>query len=124
VESDGRITIFGRGSMCINTGGEKVFPEEIEEILKSHAGVFDAVVVGVDDPQWMQRVAAVVETRPGVQLTLDELQAHCRQHAAGYKIPRLLALVDKVARFPSGKPDYEWAKEVAIRSQHTQSAHA
>jgi len=124
VESDGRITIFGRGSMCINTGGEKVFPEEIEEILKSHGAVFDAVVVGVDDPQWMQRVAAVVETRPGAQLTLDELQAHCRQHAAGYKVPRLLALVDKVARFPSGKPDYEWAKEVATRIQHGQSAHA
>lgn len=116
VESDGRITIFGRGAVCINTGGEKVFPEEIEEILKSHPAVFDALVVGVDDPRWMQRVAAVVETRPELRLTLDELQAHCRQHAAGYKIPRSLTLVDKIVRLPSGKPDYAWAKSVASRS--------
>jgi 3-oxocholest-4-en-26-oate---CoA ligase len=124
VEQDGRITIFGRGSVCINTGGEKVFPEEIEEILKSHVAVFDALVVGVDDPRWMQRVAAVVEMRPGAQLTLDELQAHCRKHAAGYKIPRVLALVDKVLRSPSGKPDYGWAKDIASRSQELQAASA
>lgn len=119
IEKDGRITIFGRGSGCINTGGEKVFPEEIEEVLKSHAAVFDAVVVGIEDPEWMQRVAAVVETRPDSQVTLEELQLHCRQHVAGYKVPRLLKLVDKVLRFPSGKPDYGWAKEVASeRAQH------
>ena len=115
IESDGRITIFGRGSVCINTGGEKVFPEEIEEILKSNPAVFDAVVVGVDDARWMQRVAAVVELRPGASLTLDELQAHCRQHAAGYKVPRTLTVVEKVVRSPSGKPDYAWAKDVATR---------
>jgi acyl-CoA synthetase (AMP-forming)/AMP-acid ligase II len=113
VEADGRITIFGRGSVCINTGGEKVFPEEIEEILKSHAAVFDALVVGVEDARWMQRVAAVVEVRPGAGLTLEEVQAHCREHAAGYKVPRLLAIVEKVVRSPSGKPDYEWAKRIA-----------
>jgi len=124
VESDGRITIFGRGAVCINTGGEKVFPEEIEEILKSHPAVFDAVVVGVDDARWMQRVAAVVETRPGERLSLDELQTHCRQHAAGYKIPRLLTLVDKIVRSPSGKPDYGWAKEIASRSQELRAANA
>jgi 3-oxocholest-4-en-26-oate---CoA ligase len=117
IETDGRITIFGRGSVCINTGGEKVFPEEIEEILKSHAAVFDAVVVGVEDARWMQRVAAVVETRPGAQVTLEELQSHCREHAAGYKVPRLLALVEKVVRSPSGKPDYEWAKRIASRPE-------
>jgi 3-oxocholest-4-en-26-oate---CoA ligase len=116
LEADGRITIFGRGSVCINTGGEKVFPEEIEEVLKSHDAVFDAVVVGVEDAEWMQRVAAVVETRPNTSLSLEELQRHCRKHVAGYKVPRLLKLVDKVLRFPSGKPDYSWAKEVASES--------
>jgi acyl-CoA synthetase (AMP-forming)/AMP-acid ligase II len=116
VESDGRITIFGRGSECINTGGEKVFPEEIEEILKGHESVFDVLVVGVEDAHWMQRVAAVVEARQGMQPTLEALQAHCRARAAGYKVPRLLALVDKVVRSPSGKPDYAWAKQVAARS--------
>jgi 3-oxocholest-4-en-26-oate---CoA ligase len=123
IELDGRITIFGRGSQCINTGGEKVYPEEIEEILKSHAAVFDALVVGIEDAQWMQRVAAVVELRPGTSLTLEQLQSHCREHCAGYKIPRALALVDKVMRSPSGKPDYGWAKEVAAGSR-AGSAHA
>jgi acyl-CoA synthetase (AMP-forming)/AMP-acid ligase II len=124
IEGDGRITIFGRGSVCINTGGEKVFPEEIEEILKSHAAVFDAVVVGVDDARWMQRVAAVVEVRPGAGLTLDEMQAHCRQHAAGYKVPRMLTIVEKVVRSPSGKPDYEWAKRIASRAEAPLAAQA
>ena len=114
IESDGRITIFGRGSGCINTGGEKVFPEEVEEVLKSHPAVFDALVVGIEDARWMQRVAAIVEARAGAQPTLEELQAHCRKHVAGYKIPRLLALVETVMRSPSGKPDYGWAKRVAL----------
>ncbi len=114
VEEDGRITIFGRGAVCINTGGEKVFPEEVEEALKSHPDVFDALVVGVPDERWMQRVAAVVEPRAGKQPTLEELSAHCRKHVAGYKVPRQLALVTKVERQPSGKPDYAWAKSVAL----------
>lgn len=119
VEPDGRITVFGRGSGCINTGGEKVFPEEVEEALKSHPDVFDALVVGVDDERWMQRVAAVVEPRPGQEPSLDALQQHCRARIAGYKLPRQLALVPKVARFPTGKPDYAWAKAVmkALDSQ-------
>jgi acyl-CoA synthetase (AMP-forming)/AMP-acid ligase II len=113
VEADGRITVYGRGSGCINTGGEKVFPEEVEEVLKSHPDVFDALVIGVDDPRWMQRVVAVVEPRAGKQPTLEALQEHCRAHIAGYKVPRQLTLVDKVARFATGKPDYTWAKDVA-----------
>jgi acyl-CoA synthetase (AMP-forming)/AMP-acid ligase II len=113
VEADGRITVYGRGSGCINTGGEKVFPEEIEEVLKSHPDVFDALVVGIDDERWMQRVAAVVEPRSGRSPTLDEVQTHCRKHLAGYKVPRELKIVDKVQRFPTGKPDYGWAKGVA-----------
>jgi acyl-CoA synthetase (AMP-forming)/AMP-acid ligase II len=117
VEADGRITVLGRGSECINTGGEKVFPEEVEEALKSHPDVFDALVVGVEDPRWMQRVAAVVEPRAGKRPSFDDLQAHCRQHVAGYKVPRQIVLVDKVARFQTGKPDYTWAKDVARRGE-------
>jgi acyl-CoA synthetase (AMP-forming)/AMP-acid ligase II len=114
LEADGRITVLGRGAVCINSGGEKVFPEEVEEALKSHADVFDALVVGVSDERWMQRVAAVVAPRPGRAPTLEELQAHCRARIAGYKVPRSLVLVEAVARQPSGKPDYAWAREVAI----------
>ncbi len=113
IEEDGRVTLYGRGSVCINTGGEKVFPEEVEEALKSHPEVFDALVVGVPDPKWMQRVTAVVQPRTGQTPTLDVLQAHCREHIAGYKVPRALLLVERVERQPSGKPDYAWAKRVA-----------
>jgi acyl-CoA synthetase (AMP-forming)/AMP-acid ligase II len=117
VEADGRITVFGRGSECINSGGEKVFPEEVEEALKSHPDVFDALVVGIEDERWMQRVAALVEPRPGKRPTLEELQQHCRKHIAGYKIPRQSTLVDKVARFQTGKPDYAWAKKIAAEAK-------
>jgi acyl-CoA synthetase (AMP-forming)/AMP-acid ligase II len=117
VEADGTINLLGRGSSCINTGGEKVYPEEVEDALKSHPGVFDALVVGAPDERWGEHVAAVVEPRPGAVLTLDEVQAHCRQTLAGYKVPRSLHLVDKVERQPSGKPDYRWAKAVASSGQ-------
>ncbi|HUQ03879.1 MAG TPA: acyl-CoA synthetase [Kofleriaceae bacterium] len=112
VESDGRITVYGRGSNCINTGGEKVFPEEVEEALKAHPEVFDALVVGIADDKWMQRVAAVVQPRAGCSPDLTTLQAHCRTLIAGYKVPRQLSLVETVSRYPSGKPDYAWAKAV------------
>jgi 3-oxocholest-4-en-26-oate---CoA ligase len=112
---DGTITLLGRGSGCINTGGEKVFPEEVEGVLKAHPRVFDALVVGVPDERWGQRVAAVVQPRdPGAtELTLDEIDAHCRTHLAGYKVPRQLTLVAAISRSPSGKPDYPWAQRVA-----------
>ncbi len=110
IEKDGRITVLGRGSYCINSGGEKVFPEEVEEILKGHPDVYDALVVGVEDERWMQRVAAVVSPRTGKEPSLEELQTHCRKSLAGYKVPRSLRLVETVLRLPSGKPDYVWAK--------------
>jgi len=116
VEADGRITVYGRGSVCINTGGEKVFPEEVEETLKGHPDVYDALVVGIEDERWMQRVAAVVQPRDGAAPSIKSLQDHCREHVAGYKIPRDVIIVPKVERFPSGKPDYGWAKEVAATS--------
>jgi len=113
VEEDGTIRLLGRGSGCINTGGEKVFPEEVEAVLKSHAAVYDAVVVGVNDERWGQRVAAVVEPAAGSRPTLDDLASHCRHAMAGYKVPRTLVLVERVVRSPAGKADYQWAKSVA-----------
>ena len=113
IEADGTITLFGRGSVSINSGGEKIFPEEVEAALKSHPAVFDAVVVGVADERFGQRVAAVVAPREGQTPTLDELAEHARTKIAGYKVPRELHLVDEVQRSPSGKADYRWARSVA-----------
>ncbi len=116
IEADGRITVFGRGAVCINTGGEKVFPEEVEQALKAHPEVLDAVVVGVPDPRWGERVAAIVQPRPGFRPTLAALDPALRKQIAGYKVPRELHLVEQVVRHPSGKPDYRWAKSIALGS--------
>ena len=116
VEDDGTITVLGRGSVSINTGGEKVYPEEVEGVVKSHPSVFDAVVVGVPDERWGERVVAVVQPRPGTTITADELHEHVRGHLAGYKAPRDVVLVDSVVRSPSGKPDYRWARATAERA--------
>lgn len=113
IEADGTIVLLGRGSLCINSGGEKIYPEEVESALKLHPAVFDAVVVGVPDARWGERVAAVVQPREGRSPTLEELDAHCRKQIAGYKVPRELHLVEQIVRQPSGKADYRWAKSVA-----------
>ena len=113
VEDDGTITLLGRGSVSINSGGEKIFPEEVEAAVKSHPSVWDVIVVGVPDERWGQRVAAVVQVRKGADLALEDLQAHCRKKIAGYKIPRQLSIVPEVVRSPSGKPDYRWASSTA-----------
>jgi 3-oxocholest-4-en-26-oate---CoA ligase len=110
LEADGTITLLGRGSVCINSGGEKIFPEEVETTLKSHPAVYDTLVVGVPDERWGQAVCAVVQPRPGVDVPdLDELAGHARELLAGYKVPRHLVVVDEIVRSPSGKPDYPWA---------------
>ena len=111
VEEDGSVTMLGRGSVSINSGGEKIYPEEVEAALKGHPDVFDALVVGVPDPRYGQHVAAVVAPRPGTRPTLAELDRFVRSEIAGYKVPRSLWLVDEVKRSPAGKPDYRWAKE-------------
>jgi acyl-CoA synthetase (AMP-forming)/AMP-acid ligase II len=113
VEADGTVTLLGRGSQSINSGGEKIYPEEVESAVRSHPDVYDAVVVGVPDERWGQRVAAVVQARDGTAPTLDSIQEHCRAKIAGYKVPRELHLVSLMQRSPSGKPDYPWAKKVA-----------
>jgi acyl-CoA synthetase (AMP-forming)/AMP-acid ligase II len=101
--------------VSINSGGEKIFPEEVEGAIKSHPDVYDCIVVGVPDERWGQRVAAVVQTRDGSPPDLDSLQEHCRTKIAGYKVPREIHVVPEIRRSPSGKPDYPWAKEVATQ---------
>ncbi|MFI0486885.1 acyl-CoA synthetase [Actinomadura sp. 9N215] len=110
--ADGTIVLLGRGSLVINTGGEKVYPEEVEVALKDHPDVDDAVVVGLPDERFGQRVAAVVAPRPEAAVTLDELAEHCRGRLAGYKVPRQIEVVDEVRRTAVGKSDYKWARSV------------
>ncbi len=112
-EDDGTVTLLGRGSVCINTGGEKVFPEEVEGVLKAHPDVFDVLVVGVPDERWGWAVAAVVQPTPGAEPVLDALQEHGRTRLASYKLPRHLVVVDEIVRSPAGKPDYPWATKLA-----------
>ena len=109
IEADGTITLLGRGSVSINSGGEKIFPEEVESAVRSHPAVLDAIVVGAPDDRWGQRVAAIIQPRGEQVPTLDEIQDHCRAHIAGYKVPRQLHVVERIERSPSGKPDYRWA---------------
>ncbi|MCX6480312.1 MAG: acyl-CoA synthetase [Mycobacterium sp.] len=111
VEADGTVTMLGRGSVSINTGGEKVYPEEVEGALKGHPDVFDALVVGVPDDRYGQHVAAVVAPRKGAKPSLAALDTFIRTQIAGYKVPRSLWIVDQIKRSPAGKPDYKWAKE-------------
>jgi acyl-CoA synthetase (AMP-forming)/AMP-acid ligase II len=114
VDADGTVVLLGRGSTSINTGGEKVYPEEVETALMTNQAVADVVVVGVPDERWGEQVVAVVAAAKGQTPTLDALQQHARDSLAGYKLPRALVLVDKVERTPAGKPDYAWAKKIAM----------
>lgn len=116
VNSDGSLTLLGRGSVCINTGGEKVFPEEVEEALKRHASVRDAVVVGIADPRFGERICAVVEPEAGAEPTLADLSQHVRDQLAAYKAPRELVLVDSIGRAPNGKVDYKGVKARALQA--------
>src|SRR5690242_9896336 len=113
VEEDGTLTLLGRGNTCVNSGGEKVFPEEVEGALKSHPDVFDALVVGMPDDLLGQRVAALVQPRPGAAPDPAALQEHVRGHIAGYKVPRTIWLTGTIRRTVSGKADYTWAREYA-----------
>ncbi|MGI9325539.1 MAG: acyl-CoA synthetase [Pseudomonadales bacterium] len=113
VEADGTLVLLGRGSVCINTGGEKVFPEEVEEVLKTHSQVADALVVGMPDEKWGQMVTAVVQPESGASLDEDSLIAHVREHLAGYKTPKRILQKDDLARASNGKADYKAITEFA-----------
>jgi acyl-CoA synthetase (AMP-forming)/AMP-acid ligase II len=114
VDADGSIRLLGRGSMCINTGGEKVYPEEVEAVVKGLATIGDAIVVGAPDERLGQRVVVVASAvDPAAPPTLADIQDQCRPRLAGYKVPRALVVVDDVERSPAGKPDYRWAAVVA-----------
>jgi 3-oxocholest-4-en-26-oate---CoA ligase len=116
IEADGSITLLGRGSVSINSGGEKIFPEEVESAVRSHPEVFDAIVVGAPDDRWGQRVAAIIQPRTDKHPTLEDIQAHCRGAIAGYKVPRQLHVVASIVRSPSGKPDYRWAAGIVAEA--------
>jgi fatty-acyl-CoA synthase len=113
VEADGTLTLLGRGSACINTAGEKVYPEEVEEALKTHDDVDDALVVGVPDDKWGQAVTAVVQLRSGAALDEDALRAHVRDALAGFKTPKRILSVPTMFRAPNGKADYKSATTFA-----------
>jgi acyl-CoA synthetase (AMP-forming)/AMP-acid ligase II len=116
VAGDGTITLLGRGNLCINTGGEKVYPEEVEGVLRQSRAVYDVVVVGSPDARWGQRVVAVVEPTAGKHPTEGELMTLARASLAGYKVPKQVIFVDEVVRSPTGKADYRWAAAVAASS--------
>jgi acyl-CoA synthetase (AMP-forming)/AMP-acid ligase II len=119
VAEDGTVELLGRGSTSINTGGEKVHPEEVEGVLHGHPGVADVLVVGVPDERWGSAVTAVVQPASGARPTSEELVAHCKQHLAGYKVPKHVVLVDAVVRSPAGKADYRWATDAATTAVGT-----
>jgi acyl-CoA synthetase (AMP-forming)/AMP-acid ligase II len=123
VEADGSITLLGRGSIVINSGGEKIFPEEVESAVRSHPDIMDAIVCGAPDERWGQTVAAIVQPRVGHDApSLESIQEHCRASIAGYKLPRRLHVVDTVERSPSGKPDYTWATAIVTAGDSAPSA--
>jgi acyl-CoA synthetase (AMP-forming)/AMP-acid ligase II len=114
IESDNKVTLLGRGSNCVNTGGEKVYPEEVEMAVKNHPAIYDCLVVGIPDEKYGQAVAAVVQLRDGQTLELDELREFLRTYLSGYKLPRSLTVVDEVPRNATGKAQYPKAKELAL----------
>ncbi|WP_203335830.1 acyl-CoA synthetase [Nocardioides limicola] len=114
LEEGNRMTLLGRGSNCINTGGEKVYPEEVEMAIKAHPGVYDSLVVGLPDEKWGQTVAAVVQPKEGGTVELEDLRTFLRDHLSGYKLPRVLTLVDEIPRNATGKAQYPKAKEMAL----------
>ncbi len=114
VDADGRIRLLGRGSECINTGGEKVFPEEIEAVLKSHESVYDAVVVGIPDARFGQSIAAAIEPKPGASIDADEVIGFVKSRLAGYKAPRRIVAVASIDRGPNGKADLKAIRALCV----------
>jgi fatty-acyl-CoA synthase len=113
LEADGTVIFHGRGSRVINTGGEKVFAEEVEQAMLTHPAVRDALVVGAPDQRWGSRIVAVVALHPGAELTAEQARSHVGERLADHKRPRELVVVDEIKRSPSGKADLGWARDVA-----------
>jgi fatty-acyl-CoA synthase len=114
VEADGSLTLLGRGSQCINSAGEKIYPEEVEEAVKLHDGVVDCLVVGIPDEKFGERVTAVASVVPGQSVSGEDIRTFTRQKLAAFKIPKQIYLVDQVQRAPNGKADYPWAKQYIL----------
>ena len=112
-EEDGQMTLLGRGSVSINSGGEKIFPEEVEMALKAHPNIFDCLVVGVKDDRWGQKVVAVIQRRENDELSLDDIKDVASKYIASYKMPKEIIFSELIERAPSGKPNYQWAQEFA-----------
>ena len=112
-EEDGQMTLLGRGSVSINSGGEKIFPEEVEMALKAHPNIFDCLVVGVKDDRWGQKVVAVIQRRENDELSLDDIKDVASKYIARYKMPKEIVFSKLIERAPSGKPNYQWAQEFA-----------
>jgi 3-oxocholest-4-en-26-oate---CoA ligase len=114
-EEDGTISLLGRGSVCINSGGEKIYPDEVESAIKRHAAVADVVVVGTPHERWGEQVTALVQLRPDADANEEDIRAHARALVADYKVPKVVVLVPEVQHTPVGKTDYNWAKQEAAR---------
>ena len=114
VLEDGRLQLLGRDSVTINSGGEKIFAEEVEQALKHHPAVYDALVVGTPSERWGQQVTALVRLRDGEAPGDDALRMVAGEHVASYKLPKAFVYVDAIERSPSGKPDYAWGRRTAV----------
>ena len=121
IDEDGNIVILGRGSQCINTGGEKVFPEEVEEAARRYAAVADVLVVGLPDDRWGQKVVAVVEVANDQAFDRQEFDRICREKLSGYKVPKAVFITSQVKRSPAGKADYRWAVGYAAQTAPLES---
>ncbi len=113
--ADGSLQLFGRDSLVVNTGGEKVFVEEVEEVLRAYAGVADALVVGRPSERWGQEIVALVALQPGADVSTEQLHSQCTEHLARFKAPKEFIFVDQIRRLGNGKPDYRWAKTTAVQ---------
>ena len=117
-EADGQMTLLGRGSVSINSGGEKIFPEEVEMALKAHPNIFDCLVVGVKDDRWGQKVVAVIQRREDIEMSLEEIKEVASKYIASYKMPKAIVFSEVIERAPSGKPNYKWAQQYANSELH------
>ncbi len=124
IEEEGKVTLLGRGSNCVNTGGEKVYPEEVEMAIKRHPAVYDVLVVGIPDEKFGQAVAAAIQPREGESLELEELRDYLREFLSGYKLPRMMTLVPEIPRNATGKAQYPRAKELLLEARTATGAEA